>query len=79
MDDPFFDHKMIIRSLNLLKIYDLVKPSLLSQKGNGYDGYSFKTKVLKKIIKNQDLDKSELDTENVEKILSREKIYIYNK
>ena len=75
VDDPFFDHKMIIRSLNLLKIYDLVKPSLLSQKGNGYDGYSFKTKVLKKIIKNQDLDKSELDTENVEKILSREKIY----
>ena len=31
--------------------------------------------MLKKIIKNQDLDKNELDTENVEKILAKEKTY----
>ena len=75
VDDPLFDHKMIIKSVKLLKKYDYIKPSLLSQNGNGYDGYSFKTKILKKIINNQKLDDDKLNTENVEKILTKEKIY----
>ena len=49
-DDPFFDPLAVIKSLELLKSYDLILPSKFSRNGGASEGYSFKFSSIKIFI-----------------------------
>ena len=57
-DDPLFDGKEMIASLNLLrsKDYDVVCPTESSSAGGASVGYSLTTAIIKKALKNLDAD-----------------------
>jgi len=70
VDDPFFDPISVKKSMKLLKKnIDLVKPSKRSSNGGASEGYSIKSKTLKKIIDNYFLNNKNKDTEMFEKYL----------
>ena len=77
-DDPFFDPKAIKKSLDLLRLYDLILPSTISRNGAASEGYSFKFKSIKKLYKSLFDFKfksiNNLDTEMIDFFVKRLKI-----
>jgi len=67
-DDPFFDGKLILKSINLRREnnLDFVKPSTYSSNGGASVGYSIRSNYLKNIIEHTD-DSS--DTEMINKLI----------
>lgn len=72
-DDPYFDHKNIIKSLNLLNQNDIIKPSVNSREGSASEGYSFKTIVLGKLLNEEKLMEDDKNTEMIDKIIEKNK------
>lgn len=70
-DDPYFDHESIIKSLKLLNNYDIVKPSKDSRKGSASEGYSFKTKMLEKLLVKNNLVNNYKDTEMIDILVNK--------
>lgn len=77
-DDPFFDPLAVIKSLELLKSYDLILPSRLSRNGGASEGYSFKLSSIKNLYYSLFDFKfkkiNNLDTEMIDYFINRLKV-----
>jgi spore coat polysaccharide biosynthesis protein SpsF len=73
-DDPYFDHKNIIKSLKSLDQYDIIKPSVDSREGSASEGYSFKTSILGKLLVKENLMLENKNTEMIDKIIEKNKV-----
>lgn len=75
-DDPYFDHKSIIKSLKLLNQNDIIKPSINSREGSASEGYSFKTSILGQLLNKENLMEENKNTEMIDKIIEKNKLNI---
>ncbi len=77
-DDPFFDPDAVIKSLKLLKSYDLILPSKISRNGGASEGYSFKFSSIKNLYNSLYDFKfkkiNNLDTEMIDYFIDRLKV-----
>ena len=77
-DDPFFDPLAVIKSLELLKSYDLILPSKFSRNGGASEGYSFKFSSIKNLYNSlfdfKFIKINHLDTEMIDYFINRLKV-----
>lgn len=73
-DDPYFDHKNVIKSLKLLIKNDIIKPSDNSREGSASEGYSFRTNILGKLLIKKNLMDDNKDTEMIDKIIEKNQL-----
>ena len=73
-DDPYFDDKNIIKSIKMLKKYDIVKPSKNSRRGSATEGYSFRTNKLEKLLIKNDLLNNSINTEMIDSLINKSRL-----